>query len=261
MKRIRLLTPQEVPDAYNLIREARMNDSEADAEISREQAEETVKRIADYRQPVQFLGCYEGCLEGVLAFTDEGEVILFAVRPQLRKQGIEAALFQKLREHLTHRSAARISAHAAGETVSFYEGLGFETVREDAKLKTAEMEYLLGRDALGRTVTVTVDRTIGSFHPLYADTQYPCNYGYVEEVLAADGEFQDAYIVGVYEPVDTFTGIVTAIIYRRDDCESKWVVTPDRNVSHEEVIRTVGEIEQYFDTRILWLNPDQGLPC
>ena len=115
------------------------------------------------------------------------------------------------------------------------------------------MEYLLGKEYLGKTVTVTVDRPYGSFHPHYPDTQYPCNYGYVEDVLAADGEYQDAYIVGVYEPVETFTGVVTAIIYRRNDSEAKWVVTRTADYDRAEVIDAVGEIEQYFETRIIWL--------
>ena len=115
------------------------------------------------------------------------------------------------------------------------------------------MEYLMVEEALGRRVTVTVDRPYGSLHPHYPDTEYPCNYGYVEEVLAADGEYQDAYIIGVYEPVDTFSGIVAAVVFRRNDCESKWIVTKDGTCDRQEVIDTIGVIEQYFDTRIIWL--------
>jgi len=53
--------------------------------------------------------------------------------------------------------------------------------------------------------------------------------------------------------VEQFTGVVTAIIYRRNDSESKWVVTKDGTCSKQEVIDAVGELEQYFDTRIIWL--------
>ena len=35
---------------------------------------------------------------------------------------------------------------------------------------------------------------------------YPINYGYIEGVMAPDGEEQDAYILGVNEPVKKFTG-------------------------------------------------------
>ena len=41
---------------------------------------------------------------------------------------------------------------------------------------------------IGTIVTVTVDRPLGSFHPKHPDIYYPVNYGYIEGVLAADGE-------------------------------------------------------------------------
>ena len=49
----------------------------------------------------------------------------------------------------------------------------------------------------GDIVTVTVDRPLGSYHPEHKDMYYPINYGYIEGVIAADGEEQDAYILGV----------------------------------------------------------------
>ena len=45
---------------------------------------------------------------------------------------------------------------------------------------------------IGRTVTVTVDRPLGSYHPEHKDMYYPINYGYVEGIMAPDGEEQDA---------------------------------------------------------------------
>ena len=36
-------------------------------------------------------------------------------------------------------------------------------------------------------------------HPEYKDMYYPINYGYIEGVMAPDGEEQDAYILGVNE--------------------------------------------------------------
>ena len=50
------------------------------------------------------------------------------------------------------------------------------------------------------------------------------NYGYVADVLAADNEWQDAYIFGVTEPVEVFEGDVVAVIHRLNDVEDKWVV-------------------------------------
>ena len=47
---------------------------------------------------------------------------------------------------------------------------------------------------IGKAVTVTVDRPIGTHHPKHPEIVYPINYGYVEGLLGGDGEEQDVYI-------------------------------------------------------------------
>ena len=65
--------------------------------------------------------------------------------------------------------------------------------------------------------------------------------------MAPDGEEQDAYILGISEPVKEFTGRVIAIIHRFDDIEEKWVVAPEgMNLSGEEIEKQVHFQEQYF---------------
>ena len=54
---------------------------------------------------------------------------------------------------------------------------------------------------VGDIVKVVVDRPLGSYHPKHKDMHYPINYGYIEGIIALDGEEQDAYIIGVDEPV------------------------------------------------------------
>lgn len=104
---------------------------------------------------------------------------------------------------------------------------------------------------LGRIVTVTVDRPLGSYHPKHKDIYYPVNYGYVAGIMAPDGEEQDAYILGVDKPVAEFTGRVIAIIHRFDDVEEKWVVAPEHvSFSKEEIMEQVWFQEQYFKTEI-----------
>lgn len=68
------------------------------------------------------------------------------------------------------------------------------------------IEYAEVSPVIGRTVTVTVDRPLGSYHPEHKDMYYPINYGYVEGIMAPDGEEQDAYILGVDEAIEKFTG-------------------------------------------------------
>lgn len=79
---------------------------------------------------------------------------------------------------------------------------------------------------VGDIVKVVVDRPLGSYHPKHKDMYYPINYGYIEGIIAPDGEEQDAYIIGVDEPVKEFAGRIIAIIHRNNDIEGKWVVAP-----------------------------------
>lgn len=105
---------------------------------------------------------------------------------------------------------------------------------------------------LGKIVTVIVDRAMGTYHPEHPDIYYPINYGYISGLIAPDGEEQDAYILGIDEPVEEFTGKVIAIIHRNDDIEEKWVVAPaDKTFSKEEIIEKVQFQEQYFDTYVI----------
>lgn len=97
------------------------------------------------------------------------------------------------------------------------------------------------------TVTVTIDRPMGSYHPEHKDLQYPINYGYIDGVIAGDGEEQDAYILGVDRPIESFTGKVIAVIHRQNDVEDKWVVAPETlNFTVQEIEEQVEFQEQYF---------------
>lgn len=105
---------------------------------------------------------------------------------------------------------------------------------------------------LGKSVTVIVDRPLGTTHPNHKDIIYPVNYGYIENLFAGDGEEQDAYILGVDEKLDTFSGTVIAIIHRLDDVEDKLVVAPNNMIfTSKEIMEKVYFQEQYFKTEII----------
>jgi Inorganic pyrophosphatase len=105
---------------------------------------------------------------------------------------------------------------------------------------------------IGTFVTVTVDRPMGTYHPEYPDLYYPINYGYIKGILAPDGEEQDAYILGVSQPITEFTGKVIAIIHRKNDIEEKWVVVPeDKLYSKEEIWEQVYFQEKYFESQVI----------
>lgn len=105
---------------------------------------------------------------------------------------------------------------------------------------------------IGKTVKVIVDRPTGTYHPKHPDIYYSVNYGYIPGIIAPDGEEQDAYILGVNEPVKEFTGSVIAIIRRFDDVEEKWVVAPENiHFTKEEISSLVAFQESYFQTEII----------
>lgn len=104
------------------------------------------------------------------------------------------------------------------------------------------------QELLGKTVHVEIDRPIGYRH---GDILYPINYGFIPGVTAGDGEAQDAYIMGVSEPLTAFDGQVIAAVRRKDDCEDKLVVAPEGMVFHQgEIAEAVHFQEQYFSTTI-----------
>lgn len=105
---------------------------------------------------------------------------------------------------------------------------------------------------LGQTVTVLMDRPLGTYHPKHKDICYPVNYGYIPGIIGGDGEEQDAYVLGVDEPLQKFTGVVIAMIHRFNDVEEKWVVAPKGvTMSKEEIWEQVKFQEQYFESEII----------
>ena len=102
---------------------------------------------------------------------------------------------------------------------------------------------------MGQLVHIEVDRPIGYRH---GGIVYPINYGYIPGVIAGDGEEQDAYILGVTEPVSSFDGRVIAAILRENDCEDKLVVAPDGMLfDRTQIAQAVHFQEQYFVGAVL----------
>lgn len=100
---------------------------------------------------------------------------------------------------------------------------------------------------IGKIVTGTVDRPLGSAHPKNPKMIYPVNYGYVDGVLADDGEWQDVYLFGTEEPLKHFEGKVIAVWHRFDDVEDKWIVSLDgKEVAEEKILGDISFQEQFF---------------
>ena len=107
-----------------------------------------------------------------------------------------------------------------------------------------DMDY---SDVIGRSVSGTIDRPIGSAHPRHPEMIYPVNYGYVDGVLAGDGAEQDVYVFGTDRPLKTFTGKVVGVLHRLNDNEDKWIVSIDgKPLSREEILKSFDFQEQFF---------------
>lgn len=118
--------------------------------------------------------------------------------------------------------------------------------------KSATDHHTLNSSILGKEVKVTVDRPKGSFHPKRRNLYYPINYGYIEGIIAPDGEEQDVYILGVDHPVEEFRGRIIGIVYRQDDIEEKWVAAPEAmSFTREQIWEQIKFQEQYFQSELI----------
>ena len=79
---------------------------------------------------------------------------------------------------------------------------------------------------LGKTVTVIVDRPMGSTHPDRPDLVYPINCGYPKDLSIPGEERLGVYVLGVSHPVSVFTGRVIALLFRENGEGVRWVVAP-----------------------------------
>lgn len=109
----------------------------------------------------------------------------------------------------------------------------------------------LKKQYIDKEVTVVMDRQLGTKHPKHGFV-YSLNYGYIPGTLSGDGEELDAYVVGVFEPLEKFTGKVIAIIHRTNDDDDKLVVAKDGVNYTDDQIRALTEFqEKWFASEII----------
>ena len=107
------------------------------------------------------------------------------------------------------------------------------------------------RRYLGKNVKVKIDRKLGSRHPKHGFI-YTLNYGYIPNTISGDGEELDAYVLGVFEPVEAYEGKVIAIIHRTNDNDDKLIVVSKNKNYTDEQIKALTEFqERYFNSVIL----------
>lgn len=106
---------------------------------------------------------------------------------------------------------------------------------------------------IGKLVKVKMDRPMGSKHPKHGFI-YPVNYGYVPNTISGDGEELDCYVLGVFEPLEKFTGKCIAVIHRTNDNDDKLVIVPQEKDYSDDAIRALTEFQERFFESIIIKN-------
>ena len=105
-------------------------------------------------------------------------------------------------------------------------------------------------DYIGKFVDVHIDRPLGSNHPKHGFI-YPVNYGYIPNTISGDGEELDCYVLGIFEPIESFSGKCIAVIHRTNDNDDKLIVVPEGINYSDDAIRALTEFqERFFESEI-----------
>ncbi len=105
---------------------------------------------------------------------------------------------------------------------------------------------------IGKIVEAKIDRPMGSKHPKFPESIYPINYGYIPNTISEDGKELDCYILGVFEPVQTFKGKCIAVIRRSNDNDDKLILAPEGKDYSDDAIRALTEFqERFFESVII----------
>ena len=117
---------------------------------------------------------------------------------------------------------------------------------------------------LNKTLTAKIDKPIGSKHTKHGFI-YPLNYGYIPNTISGNNEELDCYVLGIYEPIEEFTGKCIAIIHRTNDNDDKLIVVPENKTFTNLEIRALTNFqEQYFESTIIrpdnYINWNKNIP-
>ena len=112
-------------------------------------------------------------------------------------------------------------------------------------------DFMDNTNYIGKKIRIKIDRPFGTKHPKHGFI-YPVNYGYVPNTISGDGEELDAYLLGVFEPVEEYEGECIAIIHRTNDNDDKLIIAPIGKYYSNDAINALTEFqEQYFEHIII----------
>ena len=260
--KVELGRPSDINSWMRLVRKVSWNFPGLETEQSIEEHKITVLKFMNDKRALCVKN--EEDIVGVLLYSIKHNMICcLAVDPAYRKKGIASMLLSEALDKLDRDKDITVSTFRENDVKgiaprNLYKKFGFEEDELIEEFGYPNQRFVLhvnksaDNAIIGTTVMVTVDRPLGSYHPEHKDMYYPVNYGYIEGIMAPDGEEQDAYILGLNEPVDKFIGKIIAIVHRKDDIEEKWVVVPDGMIfSKDEIRQQIHFQEQYFDSEIV----------
>jgi len=202
---------------------------------------------------------------------EEAEVKAVYVTPEHKRGGIGRRLLMCLEAIARERGLRRLTLNASLNAEPFYVACGFIPVARTTHELGAtgvhiqcitmakELDALPHRPAaefIEKTVTVTMDRPLGSKHPRWGFV-YPVNYGYIAGVDAPDGHDLDAYVLAVAEPRESFTGTCIAVVHRLDDDDDKLIVVPEGLALADDDIRAAIEFQEQFFISMILRNRDE----
>ena len=111
------------------------------------------------------------------------------------------------------------------------------------------MKKIKAKEFIGKEVDIVIDRALGTKHPKHGFI-YTVNYGYVPNVISGDGEELDAYLLGVFDSIDSYSGKCIAVIHRTND-DDKIIVVPDGVNYTDEQIKALTEFQERFFESII----------
>lgn len=125
-------------------------------------------------------------------------------------------------------------------------------MNKDEEIYESEIDIVENiEEYINTIIDVEIDRPMGSLHPKHGFV-YPVNYGYVPNTMSGDGEELDAYVLGVFEPLDKFRGQCIAVIKRTNDNDDKLIVVPEGTHYTALQIKALTEFqERWFESDII----------
>ena len=104
----------------------------------------------------------------------------------------------------------------------------------------------IARTFLGKKVQLKFDQPVGSSYAPHNIESYPINYGYVRNVLAPDGDNLDAYLLNVFESLESGEGVCIATIHRLEDDDDKLIVVPEGTELTDEQICMQTQFQEHL---------------